>query len=68
MFILCEKKSVYKNTVRQKKRAFNYKKIKTIENLKGKQPKKFWKLFSKAKTESSRDITAESSMTILKIL
>ena len=60
--MLCEKKRVYKNsqnTVRRKKSAFNYKKIKTIENLKGKQPKEFWKLFSKAKTESSRDITAE---------
>ena len=39
--MLCEKKRIYKNTVRRKKRAFNYKKIKTIENLKGKQPKDF---------------------------
>ena len=58
--MLCEKKRIYENTVRRKKRAFNCKKIKTIENLKGKQPKDFWKLFSKAKTESGRDITAES--------
>ena len=58
--MLCEKKRIYKNTVRRKKRAFNYKKIKTFEYLKGKQPKDFWKLFSKAKTGSGRDITAES--------
>ena len=66
--LLCEKKVVYNNTVRQKKRVYNHKKIKTIKNFKGKKPKHFWKLFSKAKSEASGDITAEGFYVFFKNL
>ena len=54
--VLFEKRNIYKNIVRRKKRSHKYKEIKTLENFKGKKLKEFWRLFSKAKTESDNTL------------
>lgn len=55
----CKCKKFYKETMRKKKRSFEYKKLKDIENLKHCNPKQFWKYFKKNKSAVSNGISLE---------
>ncbi|MEW8547527.1 MAG: reverse transcriptase family protein, partial [Candidatus Thiodiazotropha sp.] len=66
--ILCDKKKLYKDTIRRKKRLYKYDEMKKIELLKGKRPKDFWKLFSKAKSNSGKGISVNEFFAYFKNL
>ena len=55
----CTKKHTYKQLIKRKRRLFEMKRIKTIENLRHLNPRDFWKVFSKKKGHSDTNLTID---------
>ena len=54
---MCELKKQYKLLIKRKKRIYNRNKYKSIENLRHKKPRDFWKLFCSKKSTQSDNIS-----------
>lgn len=56
---LCNLKQRYKSLIRKKKRSFIIKQSRNLETLKKRQPKEFWKFFSKQKQSTGTNISIQ---------
>lgn len=60
---MCSKKVLYKRLIRKKKRCFELKKIRQIENLRHRKPADFWKFFSSKRNNSSCNLNVDEFYT-----
>ena len=65
---LCDKRKVYKNLIRRKRRKYHFIEMKKIENLRHKRPKDFWRLFKTSKSTKGKNINVEDFYSYFKDL